>query len=76
MAKNNEIYKLLLEEIRQVKNEIKEVRQTDVPSLNTKIETFGEKLKQVKEQQTWSTRIYTLVGGAIAVFIAHITSQK
>lgn len=74
MAKNK-IQELILSEIQDLKSEIKEVRQTDIPNIHVKIESFNQQLKTLDKQQTWSTRIYTLIGGALAIMISKLTGH-
>ena len=67
---------LILSELREVKGEIREVRQTDIPEIKVKIASFQTNLDTVKKQQMWSTRVYTLIGGAIAVVITKMTGHS
>lgn len=67
---------LLLSELKDMKNDIKEVRSTDIPALKVDIEGFHGKLKALERQQKWSTRLYTMIGGAVAVAIAKFTGHS
>jgi hypothetical protein len=75
MAKNG-IQALILAELQDLKKELREVRQVDIPSVHVKFETFNQKIKTLDKQQTWAVRIYTIVGGAIAVGISMLTGHK
>jgi len=63
----NEIQKLILSEIQELKSEIKEVRQTDIPNLRTAVGVFKTELATVKEKISTKSMIITSVGGLIAV---------
>lgn len=73
--KRDDFNELLLSELRDLKNEVKEVRQTDIPGLRTEVAGFHEKIETLKRQQAWSTRLYTILGGAIAVAITKFTGH-
>jgi len=63
----NDIQKLILSEIQDLKSEIKEVRQTDIPALNTAVGVFKTELKTIKEKVSTRSTIITAVGGLLAV---------
>lgn len=63
----NEIEKLILAEIQDLKSEIREVRQVDIPSLRTAVGVFKNELATVKEKVSTKSMIITAVGGLIAV---------
>ena len=63
----NDIQKLILSEIQDLKTEIKEVRQTDIPNLRTVVGVFKNELATVKEKVSTKSMIITAVGGLIAV---------
>lgn len=63
----NEIQKLILSEIQELKSEIKEVRQTDIPSIRTSVATFKAELDTVKDKMSTKSTIITAVGGLIAI---------
>lgn len=63
----NELQKLILSEIQELKEEIKEVRQTDIPSLKTSVATFQTELKNIKEKVSTKSMLITAVGGLIAI---------
>ncbi len=67
---------LLMSELAEMKKDIKDVRVTDIPMLKTEIAGFHEKMGSLKKQQAWSTRLYTILGGAIAVAIAKFTGHN
>lgn len=63
----NDIQKLILSEIQDLKSEIREVRQTDMPSLHTIVATLRAELDHVKEKTSAKSMVITAVGGLIAV---------
>lgn len=63
----NDIQKLILSEIQDLKSEIREVRQTDIPALNTAVGVFKTELKTIKEKVSTKSMIITSVGGLLAV---------
>jgi len=79
MARNG-IQKILLQELQEIKTELKEVRQVDIPDLRVQMEgftkEFHEKLKAVQSKQTWFSSIATVLGGALAVVISTFTGHK
>lgn len=62
----NDIQKLILSEIQELKSEIKEVRQTDIPDLRTAVGVFKTELATVKDKISTKSMIITGVGGLIA----------
>lgn len=67
---------LLLKNLEDLKNDVRDVRTKDIPQLQSDIAGFHTKLKTLKHQQDWSTRLYTLLGGAIAVMISKFTGHN
>ena len=63
----NDIQKLILSEIQDLKSEIKEVRQTDIPNLRTAVGVFKTELTTIKEKISTRSTIITTVGGLLAV---------
>lgn len=63
----NEIQKLILAEIQELKSEFKEVRQKDIPGIHTLVATLQTELNHVKEKTSTRSMIITAVGGLIAV---------
>lgn len=63
----NDIQKLILSEIQDLKSEIKEVRQTDIPALNIAVSVFKTEIKTIKEKVSTRSMIITAVGGLLAV---------
>jgi hypothetical protein len=57
---SKKVQDLILQEIRDIKGEIKEVRQLDIPNLKTE-------LAVVKTQSSQAARVIAGIGGAIAV---------
>ena len=60
MAKKTEIQQLILQEIQEVKAELKQVRQNDIPNLKVDMAV-------VKAESKQSARIISGIGGLIAV---------
>lgn len=71
----NDIQKLILDELRGLKTEVSDIRTKDIPDIKTHIGTYDTKLETLKEKQAWSMRIYTLVGGALAVVASRFTGH-
>lgn len=63
----SDIQKLILSEIQELKSEIRDVRQKDIPALNTAVQVFKTELKTIKEKVSNKSMIITGVGGLIAV---------
>lgn len=63
----DEMQKLILSEIQDLKAEVREVRQTDIPNLRTAMGVFKTELHTVKEKVSAKSMIITAVGGLIAV---------
>ncbi len=79
--KANEFQKLILDEVRLVSREVKEVRQTDLPDVHTRIARLEEKLGNLKEEMRseakHSAQIYGGVGGAVStLFMIAVTFFK
>lgn len=67
---------LLLSEFKEMKDNLNQVRITDIPALKVDIAGFKKDVKDLENKQRWSTRLYTLIGGAIAVAIAKYTGHN
>ena len=63
----NDIQKLILSEIQEIKTDMKQVRQTDIPGLHLIVATLQSELKNVKEKTSTKSTIITAVGGLLAV---------
>lgn len=63
MSKQNDMQKLLLSEIQSIQQEIKEVRQVDIP-------TIKEAFATMKERVSTTSKVYAAIGGGIAVLIS------
>jgi len=63
----NDIQKLILSELQDLKSEIKEVRQTDIPNLRTAVGVFKTEIATIKEKVSTKSTIITTVGGLLAV---------
>ena len=61
------VQKLLLQELQEIKIDIKEVRQHDIPGIRTQMASFQEQLSNVKEKTSSKSMIISGVGGLIAV---------
>jgi len=72
---SNDFQDLVLSELKELKQDVKDVRLTDIPGIREDIAGFHEKIKTLENQQKWSTRLYTLVGGIVAVGIAKFTNH-
>jgi len=62
---NDRVQKLILSEIQEVKTEVKEVRQTDIPNLKIEIAVM-------KQRTSLSAKVITGVGAAITLFISTV----
>ena len=62
-----DIQKLILTEIQEIKSDMKQVRQADIPTLHTIIATLQSELTFVKEKISIRTMLITGIGGAVAV---------
>lgn len=63
MAARNGIQKLLLQEMQEIKADLKEVRTKDIPGLQTAMEVM-------KEKTSFTSKLYATIGGGIAVLIS------
>lgn len=70
-----DINELILSELKDLKDEVKQVRVTDLPDLQKSVAGFHSKIETLETQQKWSTRLYTILGGAIAVAITKFTGH-
>lgn len=71
-----DIQELILQELRDVKSSLNEVRTKDIPEMKSTIAGFHENIKALKKSQSRATQIYTVLGGAIAVAIAKFTGHS
>lgn len=71
MAQRNGIQKLLLSEFQEIKSEIKEIRQKDIPDLKVGFNGFKEQTKveiqALKEKHGFLMKLYAGIGGLIAI---------
>lgn len=58
--------KLLLQELSEIKDDIKAIRVKDIP--NIKVE-----MAILKREASLSSKLHALVGGLVAVFVSHWT---
>ena len=76
--KSNEFHELVLKDLAEMKADIKEVRQTDIPNLKTDLASFkattDKSIEDLDTKTKWSTRVYTIIGGALAVLTAKFTN--
>lgn len=63
----------VISELQDIKNDMKQVRTVDIPGLKSDVSGFHEKIRSLEKSQAWSTRLYTVIGGAIAVAVAKFT---
>lgn len=63
-----EFEQLLLNETRDIKSHVER--------LEDKMVGFDTKLSEVERKQKWSTKVYTVLGGALAVVIAKYTGHS
>jgi hypothetical protein len=68
--KRADFEQLILSELKDLKNEMRDVRTVDIPDLKTTVGTFRKEIDALETSQKWSTRLYTIIGGAITVAIA------
>lgn len=74
--KRDEFHQLILNELQDVKREIKEVRVSDIPAIQISVAGFRKEIDNLKTSQKWSTRLYTVLGGAIAVAVSKFTGHQ
>lgn len=64
---------MIMSEIRDLRTDVRDTRD-GVGALRTDLATFkattSQTIKDITEKQKWSTRIYTVIGGAVAVAIS------
>lgn len=63
----NDILKLILSEVQDLKSEVRDVRQKDIPGLHAIAATLKTEMAHVKEKASTRTTIITAVGGMITV---------
>lgn len=63
----NSLQKLILSEIQEVKTDMKEVRQKDIPDIHSSIATLKAEITHVKEKTAAKSTIITAIGGILAV---------
>lgn len=63
----NDLLKLIYDDLQELRSEIKEVRQTDIPSLRTMSATLRTEINHVKEKASTRSMIVSGVGGLIAI---------
>lgn len=73
--KRDEFHEAILNRFDTLDRKLDDVRTKDIPGLQTAVAGFHEKIEMLKNQQKWSTRIYTVLGGAIAVAITKFTGH-
>lgn len=66
-------FEMILSEIRDLRTDVRETR-TGVGDLKTDLATFkattNQTIEEITNKQKWSTRVYTVIGGAVAVAIS------
>lgn len=73
--KPTELHQQILKKLDDLDKKVDDVRTKDVPELKTAVSGFRTELETMKKSQTWSTRLYTVLGGAIAVAISKFTGH-
>lgn len=77
--KQNEFHELVIRELSAIKDDIKQVRQADIPVIREGFAKFKgtveEQIKVLKDRTSWSSRLYTVLGGALAVAVAKFTGS-
>ena len=63
----NDLLKLVLSEIQDLKTEVREVRQTDIPNVSKLVAILQTEITNVKEKTSIRSMIITGIGGLIAV---------
>lgn len=69
-------FELILSELQELKQDMKAVRTSDIPNLQTAVAGFKEKLKAVESRQTWFSSIATVVGGILAFTASKLTGHS
>lgn len=73
----DEFQSLLLSELKDLKQDMKAVREQDIPNVRSDMAafkaTYNGKIKSLEKSQKWYSGIYTVIGGAIAVLLAKYT---
>lgn len=66
-------FESIMSEIRELRTDVRDTRD-GVGALRTDLSTFkattNQTIKDLTDKQKWSTRIYTVIGGAVAVTIS------
>lgn len=62
-----DIQKLILSEIQEVKSDMKEVRQKDIPHIHEIVAGLRKEVEHVKEKASSKSMIITGIGGLLAV---------
>lgn len=70
--KNKDLHQVL-QKLDELDRKVDDLRTQDIPELKTAVNGFRVEIDTLKTSQTWSTRLYTVIGGAIAVAIAKFT---
>ncbi len=65
MAARNGVQRLVIQELQELKNELKQVRQSDIP--NILVDIAG-----MKKELGSSSKLYASIGGGIAVLISAV----
>lgn len=63
----NDIQKLILSEIQEIKSDMKQVRQHDIPNIHTIVAKLKAELDHVKEKTSTKSTVITAIGGLVAV---------
>lgn len=72
-------FDLIMNELREVKADIKEVRQTDVPGVHTRIAVLEERMTVLKDdfskESAFKAKIYGGLGSGIAILMSILVSR-
>lgn len=75
--KNNEFHELVIRKLDDLTADMKQVRTIDIPAMQTSFAEFKgkvkEQIKSLEKRTSWSSRLYTVLGGALAVLAAKFT---
>lgn len=75
--KQNDFHQLVLTALQELNKDMKEVRQSDIPAMKESFARFkgsmDEKIESLEKRTSWSNRLYTVLGGTLAILVAKFT---
>lgn len=78
--KNNDLHQEILKQLGEVRTSLDAVRTQDIPSLKTDLAVFKKStttaITELENKTKWSTKLYTIIGGAITVAIVKFTGHQ